>query len=284
MTAGKDNVFRLAHGVNPVAAPAGSPFRRVQEITFNTMTAARSFSEGEVHVDMVTAQYEEDRSVIPDVFRTTPDLDRSVLDAAPFRKKKKLPLLADILERLYHHTTADYLLFTNVDIALQPHFYAAVARIADAGHDAFVINRRTLPDTFGSVADIPLMYAHLGEDHKGYDCFVFHRRLYEAFDLGRVCVGTAWVGRALLANLALLAANFTELRSAHLTFHIGDDCSWRNDDFADYLEFNRREYFAAFERLAASRGPLSPDMRSYLCDTAERRVIPSFPSPLAGPA
>ena len=154
---GTNRVLRLAHGINPVAAPAGSPFRKVQQITFSTMAAARTYSDGQVDVDMVTSQFDEDRAMIPAYFRATPDLDRSVLDVAAFRRPRKLPLLADILERLYRHTTADYLLFTNVDIALQPHFYAAVARIAAAGHDAFVINRRTLPDSFLSAAEIPLI-------------------------------------------------------------------------------------------------------------------------------
>ena len=43
--------------------------------------------------------------------------------------RRKLPLLADIIERLYENSDAEWLIYTNVDIAVQPHFYESVASI-----------------------------------------------------------------------------------------------------------------------------------------------------------
>jgi hypothetical protein len=49
-----------------------------QPITFETMRIARQFASGQVEVSLFTAQFVEDRSIVPEGFEATADLDRSI--------------------------------------------------------------------------------------------------------------------------------------------------------------------------------------------------------------
>ena len=155
---------------------------------------------------MLAAQYPEDRPLVPPDFIATADLHRSVLDFGDFRSKRKLPLLKDILSRVYESSDAEYLIYTNVDIGLMPHFYLAVARLLNQGYDAIVINRRTVPSIYDRVEDLPLIWAEIGQDHPGHDCFVFRRDLFSRIEVGNVCLGARFVMRPLMWHLAGSAA------------------------------------------------------------------------------
>ncbi len=67
-----------------------------------------------------------------------------MLDCGRFAVPRKLPLIKDILGRLYDASDAEYFIYTNVNIGLMPNFYVAVNAIIESGYDAFVINRRTI--------------------------------------------------------------------------------------------------------------------------------------------
>lgn len=255
----------LAHVINPVHVPATSDLHAAQPVTFESMRIAQRFAApraaAELAVDLYAAHYAEDAPAAPADFMPLPLLERSVLDVGRFQAQRKLPLLADILERLYAAAgAADYLVYTNVDIALQPHFYLALARFIAAGHDAFVINRRTISARHTQIADLPQMWAEVGAPHRGWDCFVFPRALLPRFKLGHVCIGATRVGLALLANMAAYGRSFHEFTDAHLTFHIGDERAWLNPRFADYDAHNTRALLAILAALEAEVGPF--DRRS----------------------
>jgi hypothetical protein len=120
------------------------------------------------------------------------------------------------------------------------------------------------------------MYTEIGISHNGYDCFVFKREMYPKFILGNICIGTAWIGRALLANMVVLGNKFKEFRDRHITFHIGDTLSWRNEEYRDYFLHNRGEYQKIFAHLESSHGSLESIWRSYLLDLGEKRQFPEF--------
>jgi hypothetical protein len=193
---------------------------------------------------------------LPGSFVRTPDLARSVLDVGKFQKMRKLALIKDILDALQGASDADYLIYTNVDIALQPYFYQTVAAFIAQGYDAFAINRRSISDRFRDLAAIPLMYSELGEGHQGWDCFVFKRDLYPRFNLGQACIGTGWIGRVLLTNMACLAKNFKIFTDLHMTFHIGNLRVWKTDLFSDYTEHNKEECRKILHDFEAQFGPL----------------------------
>lgn len=278
-------IIRIAHIINPVIVSESSDLFVAQPITFETMRVAKEFARGHVDVILHSAQYPEDRSIVPEWFHMTPDLGRSILDLGNFKKERKLPLLKDILDRLYEVSDAEYFIYTNVDIALMPNFYITVHKLIDAGYDAFVINRRTIPDSYQSIDEIPLMYSEAGDSHPGHDCFVFKRDKYKAYRLGKLCVGINWVGRVLIWNLVCHASNFKEFKKKHLTFHIGNDKTWKRDEYRDYVAHNKSEAVTILEKLQEEKySPEKIDLLSpywkEIDDTAttlkEKRTTPGL--------
>jgi hypothetical protein len=245
-------MLKIAHIINPVKVKKSSDLYMAQPTTFETMKIAKMFANTKLEVDLFTAQYEEDLQIIPDFFFKTPNLDRSILDLKDFRKKRKLPFIKDILDRLYYYSTAEYLIYTNADIALMPQFYLSVGGIIEQGYDAFVINRRSIPGRYSSLNEIPLMYAEIGKKHPGFDCFVFHRKLYKKLDLGRICIGTTKIGVTVITNLICKAKKFKLFEDLHLTFHIGEVREWQDERFKDYVEHNERDALRILSRLEKS--------------------------------
>jgi hypothetical protein len=249
-------MISLAHIINPVVVDHTSDLIIAQPITFATMEIAKEFSQESVDVNLYAIQYDDEESVsLPQVFIRVPDLKRSIANIKAFTQKRKLPLIKDILEPLYEATNADYFIYTNVDISLQPYFYQTVSRIIEQGYDAFVINRRTIPDHYKDVDEIPLMYAELGEKHPGWDCFVFHKSLYPRFQLGTVCIGSGWFGRAMIINMAALAKKFEVFTELHITFHIGNNKAWQSPQFDDYLQHNKNECRKVLTEFDQKYGP-----------------------------
>ena len=250
----------IAHIIHPVQVAKTSDLVIAQPVTFATMDRSLKFAAGTADVSLYAVQYEDEEQMpLPDSFIRTPGIDRSVKDIKTFKKKRKLALIGDILDRLYHNSGADYLVYTNVDIAVQPYFYQFAAKIIEQGHDAFIINRRTVSDTFKRPDEIPLMYADLGEKHKGWDCFIFKRSLYPNFDLGTACIGANWIGRVMITNMACFAKEFKIFEDLHLTFHIGNERLWKSGRFEDYTRHNREECERILINFEKKYGPFKRD-------------------------
>ncbi len=235
---------RIAHIINPVNVKTSSDLVTAQPITFETIRLAKEFARTRVDVRLLSAQYPEDSPFVPQGFTLTPDLDRSIIDYGQFEVRRKLPLIQDILDRLYEAATdAEYLVYTNVDIALMPYFYVTVSKIAEVGYDAFVINRRTISKEYTRPDQLYLMFSQVGEIHPGYDCFVFKRSLYPKFELGNACIGANWIGRILITNLICRSRRFMVFEDLHLTFHIGDERTWKVPRYQDYDTHNEKELY-----------------------------------------
>lgn len=254
----------LAHIINPVKVDKSSALFVAPPITFETMENAREVARVQVDVTLFSANYAEDASFVTKVFQLTPNLDRSVLDFGSFQEQRKLPLLRDILSRLYEASNAEYFIYTNVDIAVMPYFYIAVNSLIDASYDAFVINRRTISDRFQSINEIPLMLAEVGKSHPGHDCFVFKREAYSKYNLANVCIGMPPVGRVLIWNLMCHAQNFREFKKKHLTFHLGDDRNWVSDKYSDYFDYNINEGLKVWKALDKEYGPFDDNAPRFL--------------------
>ena len=178
-------MITIGHIINTVAVAPASDLGQAQPITLETMRIAREFAAPDQGVSLYAVQDQsESPAALPGCFTSSRGWS-VVLDVRTFRVKRKLPLISDILDTLYESSRADYLVYTNVDIALMPYFYRTVACLLQKGYDAFAINRRTIAEA----GQLPLMFAALGESHKGYDCFVFQRDMYPRFRLGSICVG-----------------------------------------------------------------------------------------------
>lgn len=257
--------MRIAHIVKPMIAAPGSEHAIAQPITFASMRAAAAQAKRNgIDVELWTAYLPEDEPAVPPDFRKAPVLRRAVGDLRTFRIRRPLPLFRDVLDAICKSTDAEYVIYTNVDIGLQPHFYAAVRDLIAEGHDAFVINRRTISDRYRSPGDLPAMYAEEGAPHPGYDCFVFRRDLYPRFVIGDVCLGNGHVDTPLVCSMIATAKNFVEIADARLTFHQGDSLGWWKWKYRDYILFNDRQAAKALLELARREGFLSkirPHMR-----------------------
>ena len=232
--------MKFAHVINPVNAPAGSELSVIQPITFESIRKAYEFCEGKLQVELCTVSYPEDHAIIPPYFKKLPDLKRSVLDIAQFSTIRKYPLMVDVFNSLYQNSDADYLIFTNMDITLMPHFYTAVADILRAGHDALLVNRRGISGKYTKVEELPLMYAEFGKPHPGFDCFIFKRELLSKLMLEDICVGVSFSEVALVHNFIAFAENLKLVDDLHLTFHIGSEVMPPLNP--EYYGHNRKEY------------------------------------------
>jgi len=240
--------MKIAHIVNPLRVRnPDSELNFAQPITLRSMQVAREHAQqhGGPEVRQLVAAYEEDLATVPAGFEMTPLLDRSILDCVegqPGEKRRKLPLLADILDRAWQAAPdADYLVYTNIDIGLQPDFYPGVAELIDAGHDAFVIARRTVSDEFRSVDDLPRIHALPGKLHYGYSCFVFPRAHYARYRLLDTCIGIQPVSISLVLNMIAQAGNFANVTDRRLTFHLGPDGAWNDTLLDTYHRYNEQQ-------------------------------------------
>jgi len=250
--------MKFAHIINPVVVAPSSDLFLAQPVTFASMERAHDFARGEgIEVTLLATCYDEDRALVPDSFQLSAPLQRSVLDCGQFAAPRKLPLIADILQRAFQSSDADYLIYSNVDIAVVPHFYASIAALITAGSDALVINRRTISNRYSSPDELLLMVAEAGEKHPGYDCFIFHRDLYPRLLLREVCIGATAIGLVLTANLLKLARRFSLHEDLHLSFHLGDDRSWQHDRYDDYRTHNETLAADILGQLEAQHGPFS---------------------------
>lgn len=246
-------MIKIAHITHPVKVGESSDLNIAQPITFESMRIAHEFAKETVDVRLHALQYhDEARIPLPQVFNRVPDLTRSIGDVKAFKQPRKLALIKDILDALYEADDADYLIYTNVDIALQPYFYQTAADIINQGYEAFVINRRSISNRFTSIDELPLMYAEIGKIHPGFDCFVIHRDLYKKLDLGRICIGTTKIGVTLITNLICKAKKFRLFENSHLTFHVGVAREWQDDRFKEYVEHNERDAFRILSELKKS--------------------------------
>lgn len=220
------------------------------------MTRAINFAQGDgIDVEVLGAGFYDDLPAVKEPLRRTTPLSRSILDVGTFDPPLRLPLIADLLAIAQQDGTGEYVIYTNVDISPHPYFYCAVDRILRTSRAyAHVINRRTIPARYRSEVELPLMYSELGESHTGFDCFVFPRDWIRRMQLGNVCIGTAWIGVAMIANLDALSGFCCQIhKSLHLTFHLGDDRTWVKR--SAYIEHNRRETAAALDIIAKQHPP-----------------------------
>jgi hypothetical protein len=248
----------FAHVVNPVTAPPASDLCVAQPITFASLRRARAAAHAAgLAVEQYTTQFAEDATV-PGLTRT-PDLQRSIYDYETFTVERKLPLVADVVGRLYDASQADYFVYTNPDIALQANFYERAAQLMD-GRDAIVINRRTVMATPAQARDLEWLSAQPGAKHPGWDCFLFRRALLAGFDFQRLVLGALPIGQALLAVISTLAggARFELHEELALTFHINDDQVWHDPRLDPFHAFNFRESWRLLAALEARGLALSP--------------------------
>jgi hypothetical protein len=208
----------------------------------------------EADVSLLAVCYPEDATIVPADFKLLPFLTRSVLDVKGIKANKKLPFIKDILQALATNTEAEYLIYTNADIILQPYFYQAVAAYIQQGHDALIINRRRIAPIYDNPDQLPLIWAETGNPHPGYDCFVLHRSLLDKFVLGDIILGTPFIEATLAHNVFAHSQNYLLLDHNHLTAHLGMEVMPKRNE--ELYWHNRNAFFKT----------VLPELKPFLSD------------------
>ena len=248
-------IITIGHIISPVFVQPGnrSYLDIAQPITFQTMLDAQKIAHetGNIQVSLYTAQYEEDRCIIPVGFNITSDLTISSCSVMKSGKITiKLPLMGDIIARLYANSDAEYFIYTNVDISLRPDFYVKIANYLRTGYDSICVHRKDVPtkkqDIILDISNYELVLntAPFCGDHPGHDCLIFRRDIVPKMKFNRVFVGFPPVGAVLKCQITRNSNKFLELKSStNLTFHLGRDVAWakKNPQNAEYKNFNYSE-------------------------------------------
>jgi hypothetical protein len=253
----KDPPRRFVHVVNPFPCAPNSENDQIQALTFATMAKAKAvyeFLQPSSKIEHVAAAFQEDASYAGRFFDVVETLTHSSLDVGAFNYPQKLPLLFEILGAAKRRAEGDdFIVFTNTDICLTVGFYDTIASLIRLGHDAIVVNRRTV-EKFPIVPLIgSLASASLGRYHPGYDCFILRAKLLDSFVPTTSIVGRGGVMMALLFNLVAYAGRILILQDAHLTYHLGDDRSWYQKKYKDYIFHNFGECRVVFASVGAER-------------------------------
>jgi hypothetical protein len=233
-------LLRLVHIINPTNVSESSDLYKAQSITIQSIDKAKSFSRFFDQIELVYTHFSEEKVQLPSHFKQLAHLNNSIHDFHEDGVGKKLPLIGEILSKV-KTCQPTYVVYTNMDIVLMPHFYDTLFGYIALGHDAVVINRRRISSSFIHEKDLSEMYAEIGFSHPGFDCFAFHVNLIDKFITGNICVGIPFVEATLVYNISAFAQNPLYVDDKHLTFHIGlEVMPPRNKT---YYKHNRSEFF-----------------------------------------
>ncbi len=249
----------LVHVINLYPEQSGDT---TQANTIASMQRAAQAYDGALLLINVQAASDPDQT--PQGFERAPDLTRSILDVAQVTPPRPLPLLFDILDNgAAQADPGDYIVFTNADICLQPYFYEAVAELISYGFDSLVINRRTVGERFANTPDSALLRSETGKIHPGFDCLIFKKELYDRFIRNDACVGMGGVIMGLLYNMVALSPKMLLLNNVAMTYHFGDDLTWRDDRFRAYMDHNRSQYRQTLRTLLTQAPDPAPLIRFF---------------------
>ena len=238
----------IAHIINLFQPSETSDLKLAQEVTIASMIRAKKESKNPSAIQLFSAQNEEDGKVVPAEFTATKNLTRDVSNLTVFEGKMRLPILKDILDRVYAESEAEYIIYSNVDIGVQPHFYDEVNHFIQQGYDAFMINRRRISENYNSVEQLGEMLSEQGKKHPGFDCFVFKRELYPKFSLADVCIGVPFVEITLSQNLFCFAEKPKVFADERLTFHIGMEI-FKARAPKEYFRYNQVQFWQAMTEI-----------------------------------
>lgn len=252
--------MRFTHILNPHVGRTTHE-SELQALTFETIRIAARLAAPYVQVRCVCVTDASETGTVPADCVTAEPLTRTVLDIAAFHVPTSLPLVFDILDNGVAVPEApaeiagceDFIIFTNTDIHLQPHFYLGVRELIQAGYDVMDIHRREIPRYVPRLDSLPSMFGEIGIHHGGCDCIVFPRKMYSAFVRNNACVGRSYVMRALVFNLVKQARRMLIAGNTRLTFHLGNERAWSDPRLADYTDFNLAESGRALTAMAADK-------------------------------
>ena len=234
----------MIHIINPFIGD--DQHNKIQELTIESIKRAQEY-EGNNDVEILAAYYKEDEEVVPGFVSRKVELKKSIRDVIP-NSAKKLPLISEFFDSIKGDESIDYVIYSNIDIALHYQFYSAVKAFINKGFDAFAINRRRVSEHYCNITDLNQLYSEVGYQHLGYDCFVFKRGIIEKFALGKACIGIPFIDSVMLFNLIAFSSHFKLFTDKHLTFHIGYELV-KNWGDKELVAHNKKQYLNALSQI-----------------------------------
>lgn len=250
---------RIAHVINiapDTEATRKSYLHIAQPATVRSMAAARARTEDPSRVELLAIRHASESGPTPESFRELTPASTYAWEHLPEIADPKIRRgfirLVDVLGTAYRESKADWLIYTNSDIGVQPNFYREVLRRIEGGWDAFCINRQDLPKewkgkTLGA-DDLETIWKVPGAAHRGIDCCVFRRELVPQLDLGHVFIGAPPVGLLLMQQIARHSRQFNWIKTGRHTFHLGCDRAWRQTTASPYAAANMRAASGRYSR------------------------------------
>jgi hypothetical protein len=245
-------MFSILHIVNPYSsADADAVF--AQQVTLESMRVAQNAAANEVQITLGAVTIEGDEIEIPD-FMCHLGVIRSAHEIA----SANLPYMQDILNVAKDSDRYEVVMYSNMDIAIQPALYKEVLSYYKRGYDAFCINRRRIVNRYKSVMELSEMYLDKGLPHPGLDMFVMSKAVLNKINVGKVVIGRPYVDMALLYAIVAASERFTLLARKQLTFHLGMELVkvWgpKSDEQHNYKEA-RKVVSGAFQYLKIENFP-----------------------------
>ncbi len=265
----------FCHIINPFPCPDDSEHGIASKITYESLrVAVDSAQQNGLHVEVRAVVLPGDEIAIKAPASLGGHLSRTIQDIHPLLPKRLYPLIADILRIGADASNSDYLIFTNMDIAVQPDFYLQLHEIIEKRFEAgtpFTVYRRNISSRYSRIEQLPEMYLESGEIAYGYDCFVFPRSFAANLDLGSCCIGAAHFDYLLFIALdAVSGFKVKRINDLPLTFHIGNDIAWSSQ--INYIEHNLKESLAAIQRM---RKRFDVPMDSHFAHMEKSHFLPN---------
>ncbi len=232
----------FSHIINPVSIEENVELFETQKLSFASILKAKNYND-KIPIELFTVSANSNSlDCVPVPFKQLPKLDRTISDLVN-KANKNYPILSDIFKTAQTHCKSDYIIFTNLDIALMPYFYEAVNHYVSLDHDAIIINRRRIKNRFKNETTLEALYAEAGKDHTGYDTFIIKRDLLDKFIYKNIAIGVPPAGNDIFYNIFAFAQKPILFTEKHLTFHVGLDLvkNWGNTAIVkhNYNEFHQ---------------------------------------------
>lgn len=254
---GRNGARRINHVVNLVESRKDSDLYCAQPITIRSMASAKAYVEAVSPQVSITHRVvlvgEEDIDATGLEGANVSRIQRTIRDFQGFESYKPLPLLGDLFDCVRDCEEDELIVYTNADISLNPIFYQYVIDQFEAGHDALIINRRTISKLYSAPSEYSSMVCDPGKDHPGFDCFVFKAGDLKRYVFDKTLIGVHLIGRVMFWNLVKYAENPLLVERSILTFHIGDDNSGKDENNNPLLLHNLRSAIKVLEELHSKK-------------------------------
>lgn len=229
--------LKILHLINPYTV-RDDHAKALMELTFESLAIALQNCPDELDIRILGVTDKREAIDLPNFIQQQPSALQTLKDIYPGQISLAFPLMQDLLNVALSQEF-DYLIYSNMDIILQPSFYRYLATQLPE-HDALVINRRRLADR-KPLAELAQLQSELGWSHPGFDCFVLERTLVDQFDFGQICIGIPFIESAFTHQIAAFANKPKFVLDAHLTLHVGLEILPKVNKAAYW--HNRNEFF-----------------------------------------